>query len=68
MASTSTEVQLLDKLIFIKKKFIVVDFRFMRTMVSELYSRVERKKKLLNLDIAVVSNDVTCPNKHANVI
>ena len=31
-------------------------------------SRVERNKKLLNLDIAVVSNDVTGPNKHANVI
>ena len=30
--------------------------------------RVERKKKLLNLDIAVVSNDVTGSNKHANVI
>ena len=26
------------------------------------------KKKWLNLDIAVVSNNVTGPNKHANVI
>ena len=37
-------------------------------VIVYIYIRVERKKKLLNLDIAVVSNDVTGPNKHANVI
>ena len=37
-------------------------------LIQYMHDRVEQNKKLLNLDIAVVSNDVTGSKKHANVI
>ena len=34
----------------------------------EMYNRVERKNKMLNLDIAIVSNVLQGPNKYVDVI